>query len=136
MNPRTEDGQALHRLPVQNLSQSISCQLRLANRLAHVRPDVTVGLRSTVSGAHHVVAESLAVVTSVSPAIIPEKVTLMVVLGLGLGGWAIVKRRVILGLVLILLALAVAGVAALAQEGQQAVHAGSGQVVTARSIAA
>jgi hypothetical protein len=132
MNLLTEDGQALPRLPVQNMSQSISCQLRLANRLAHVRPDVTEGLRSTVSGAHQSVLGTLAVVNSVVPPVIPSKVTLMVVLGLVLGGWAVAKRRVILGLVLILLALSVAGVVALAQEGQRAVHAGSGQVVTVR----
>lgn len=132
MNQLTEDGQALLRLPVPNMSQSISCQLRLANRLAHVRPDVTEGLRSTVSGAHQSVLGTLAVVNSVAPTAIPSKVTLMVVLGLVLGGWAVVQRRIILGLVLILLALSVAGVVALAQEGQQAVHTGSGQVVTVR----
>lgn len=136
MNPQTEDGQALHRLPVQNMSQSISCQLRLANRLAHVRPDVTDGLRSTVAGVHNSVAGTLAAVTSNDPTVIPGKVTLMVVLGLALGGWAVVKRRVVLGLVLILLALAVAGVAAIAQEAQQATHAGNGHVVTGGSRAA
>ena len=131
------DGQALHRLPVQNMSQSASCQPRLGNRLAHVGRDVRDRVRSAVDPvARRSVSGTLAAVTGAGPAVVPGRVTLVVVAGIALGVWAIAVRRIILGLILILLALAVAGAAALAQEGQHALVHSNAQIVTARSRSA
>jgi hypothetical protein len=127
-----EDGQAVQRLPVQNKSQSASCQPRLGNRLAHVQRQVRTRVRSAVSAAaQRSVSGPMAVLAAV-PAVIPARINLVVALGLVLGGYAIVRRRMIVGLVLILLALAIAGGVALAHEGSAVLHPQSGPFVSLR----
>jgi hypothetical protein len=133
---KVKDGQALERLPVQDMSQSATCQPRLGNRLAHVGREVRDKVRSAVVRVARRSASGTLAVVAAGPAVIPDRVNLTVILGLVLGVWAVAARRIILGLGLILLALAIAGAVALGQEGQHAMHHQTVHVVTNQSPAA
>ena len=132
---KVKDGQALERLPVQDMSQSATCQPRLGNRLAHVGRQVRDKVRSAVVRVSPAVSVRNAGRRWRGPAVMPDRVNLTVILGLSrrLGRRA---RRIILGLGLILLALAIAGAVALGQEGQHAMHQPTVHVVTNQSPAA
>ena len=130
---KTRDGRALQRPPVQSVSRLVTSQLRPANRLAHTRRLVRDGCTSIRRLAGRRSASGLAAIAAVGPSAMPGRANLLVVVGLFLGVWAIFGRRVLLGLGLILLALAIAGAAALSQEGQHILHSPNAQVTVVRS---
>jgi hypothetical protein len=130
----TRDGRAFQRPPVQRMSQSVTRQPRLATRLAHTRRDVRDRVRSIGHLARPRSASGLlAAVAAAGPSAMPSRANLVVVTGLFLGVWAIFVRRTVLGLGLILLALAIAGAVALSQEGHYILHSPHTQATVIRS---
>jgi hypothetical protein len=131
-----EDRRALGRPPVSNLSWSATRQPWLANRLAHASRIGSLGTGSIGSGIVKWPASGMLAAAAVAePTAMPNGANVVVIIGILLGVWAIVSRRTVLGLSIILLALTLAGATALTQEVEHSLHSQHTQAVAFQSRA-